>query len=115
MDLSEAFESVLADSLYDYPSESFIWSLVRPLARSATENNALALDLIDLMLSSGYFIAGDLGQGSQFSPWPGGRDEWVERIEADWRAWGDEVPTPGSIVWFAATESGREAADKLLS
>jgi hypothetical protein len=66
--------------------------------------------LIAEALREGLMVAGDL-VGAEHVPWHGEADEWAERIRQEWMdEWGDDVPTPGAVVWLNNTKAGDEFA-----
>lgn len=109
IDMGSAMRSLLAEGLVDYPNESYVLTVAGTLGGRAHEAKPAALELIRRMLESGDFVAGDL-TGTGFERWPGAVSDWMRRIHEDWATRGEEVPTPGSIVWFDMTETGQAAA-----
>lgn len=84
-------------------------------ATNLTELRDATLALIADVLREGLMVAGDL-VGSKHVPWHGEPQEWVERIRREWLdEWGDEVPTPGAIVWLGNTPAGDAVARDVLA
>lgn len=109
IDMGSAMRFLLAEGLVDYLNESYVLTVAGTLDGGAHEAMPAALELIQRMLESGDFVAGDL-TGTGFERWPGAASDWMRRIQDDWATRGEEVPTPGSIVWFDITEAGQSAA-----
>ena len=59
-------------------------------------------------------VAGDY-DGSDHVPWDCSAGDAILRIEADWRAWGHDVPTPGAVVWLDLTADGRRIGEGVLA
>lgn len=109
-------EDLLVGGLDDWAYAG--WALQS--ARLSGETNPIALrdvtlTLIAEVLRKGLMVAGDL-VGNEHVPWHGEPEEWVERIRQEWLdEWGDEVPTPGAIVWLNNTQAGDEVARDVLA
>jgi hypothetical protein len=112
--LSSAMRVLLAEALVDHVNEGYVLTVAHSLGGPIREAQTVATNLISEMLGSGLFVAGDLTEGS-FSMWPGEPRDWVERINHTWAAWGPEVPTPGSVVWFDLSIEGDAVARSLDS
>jgi hypothetical protein len=75
----------------------------------------LTVALIFEVLREGLMVAGDV-VGDKHFPWHGRPEEWGIRIREEWQAeWGDEVPSPGAIVWLANTPVGDAVARAVLA
>lgn len=99
------------------------WAYVGWVAQSArlsgetdpTALRDLALALIGEVLRDGFMVAGDLLDGEHV-PWHGDPEEWLERIRQEWLdEWGDEIPSPGAIVWLSNTPDGDKLARDVLA
>jgi hypothetical protein len=44
-------------------------------------------------------------------PWDCSVGEAIVRIVEDWEGWGDEVPTPGAVVWMELMPKGAVRAE----
>ncbi|NYG58763.1 hypothetical protein BJ980_001686 [Nocardioides daedukensis] len=108
-------EDLLVGGLDDWADAG--WALQS--ARLSGENDPtalrdLTLALIAEVLRGGLMVAGDV-IGSDHVPWPGGPDQWAERIRREWLdEWPDEVPTPGAIVWLRNTPAGDQVVRDVL-
>ena len=84
-------------------------------AKSTTVLRDATLALIDEVLREGLMVAGDV-MGSEHVLWHGEPEEWVRRIRQEWLdEWGDDVPTPGAIVWLCNTPAGDALACDVLA
>lgn len=73
------------------------------------------LVLVSNVLADGLMVAGDV-RGGEFIQWTGGPEEWIERIRLDWlNDWGDDIPTPGAVVWLENTPSGDRVGRRVLA
>ncbi|MGL5817132.1 MAG: hypothetical protein ACRCYR_06195 [Phycicoccus sp.] len=108
-------EDLLVGGLDDWADAG--WALQS--ARLSGETNLIALrdvtlTLIAEVLREGLMVAGDL-MGNEHVPWHGEPEEWMEHVRQEWLdEWGDEVPTPGAIVWLSNTQAGDEVARDVL-
>lgn len=83
--------------------------------RSAATLRDATLSLIAEAIKDATMIAGDL-LGNEHVPWHGTPEDWIDRIEREWReTWGDELPTPGAIVWLNNTPKGDAVARAVLA
>lgn len=109
-------EDLLVSGLDDWADAG--WALQSARLTGETEPSVLrdiTLDLIAEVLRKGLMVAGDL-VGSEHVSWHGEPQEWAERIRREWLdEWGDEVPTPGAIVWLNNTQAGDEVARDVLA
>jgi len=109
-------EDLLIGGLNDWADAG--WALQSSRLSGATSTTVLrdaTLTLIDEVLREGLMVAGDL-VGSEHVPWHGKPEEWVRRIRQEWLdEWGDEVPTPGAIVWLCNTAAGDALARDVLA
>jgi len=71
------------------------WDLVR----------ATTLEALAPLLKSGELVAVDLLSGGDLATWPGTPDEWLTRIDQEWRALGRD-PDIGDIAWFYGPPGG---------
>lgn len=99
-------EDALANAIDDWLYEAWICQIVR---RSGLDNplhlRTLSIGLIAELVTSGLVLAGDL-VGGDYLRWELSPGEAIIRIASEWMAWGDTIPTPGSIVWLAVTPAG---------
>ena len=73
------------------------------------------LSLIAEVLDEGLMVPGDLDDDGRHVPWVGGPARWMDRISRVWfEEWGDDLPTPGAVVWLANTPAGDEIARAAL-
>jgi hypothetical protein len=109
-------EDLLVGGLDDWADAG--WALQSARLSGETELSALrdiTLDLITEVLREGLMVAGDL-VGSEYVSWHGEPQEWAQRIRREWLdEWGDEVPTPGAIVWLDNTLAGDDFARDVLA
>jgi hypothetical protein len=99
-------EDVLANGVDDVVYAAWVHQIAR---RSGLEDAAqlrqLSVGLIADALARGLVVAGDV-EGGVHRPWDCSPAEALMRIAERWAEWGDEVPTPGAIVWLDLTEAG---------
>lgn len=109
-------EDLLVGGLNDWADAG--WALQSARLSGETDPTALrdaTLRLIAEVLREGLMVAGDL-LVDEHVPWHGSVEDVVERIAREWLdEWGDEVPTPGSIVWLDNTPAGDEIAHAVLA
>jgi len=109
-------EDLLVGGLDDWADAG--WALQSARLSGATDPVALrdlTLSLIAEVLREGLMVPGDI-VGGDHVPWHGSAQETAERITREWvDEWGDEVPTPGAIVWLSNTEAGDEIARAVLA
>ena len=75
----------------------------------------LTLGLVAEVLREGLMVPGYLF-ATYHLPWPCDAEEAAARIAQEWiDEWGDDVPTPGAIVWLNNTEAGDEVAQAVLA
>lgn len=65
------------------------WDLVR----------SISVEALAPLLRSGQLVAVDLLPAGEIAKWRGTPDEWLERIDSEWRALGRD-PTISEIAWF---------------
>lgn len=108
-------EDLLVGGLDDWADAG--WALQSSRLSGASDPIALrdfTLELIAEVLREGLMIAGDIVEGDHV-PWQTSAEEAAERIRREWLdEWGDEVPTPGAIVWLSNTAAGDEIARSVL-
>lgn len=108
-------EDLLVGGLDDWADAG--WALQSSRLSGASDPIALrdfTLELIAEVLREGLMIAGDIVEGDHV-PWQTRAEEAAERIAREWLdEWGDEVPTPGAIVWLSNTAAGDEIARSVL-
>lgn len=108
-------EDLLVGGLDDWADAG--WALQSSRLSGASDPIALrdfTLELIAEVLREGLMIAGDIVEGDHV-PWQTSAEEAAERIAREWLdEWGDEVPTPGAIVWLSNTAAGDEIARSVL-
>lgn len=109
-------EDLLVGGLDDWADVG--WALQSARLAEASDPVALrdaTLSLIAEVLSQSLMVAGDIVAGEHV-PWHGKAEEHAERIRREWLdEWGDEVPTPGAIVWLSNTSAGDEIARSVLA
>lgn len=109
-------EDLLIGGLDDWADAG--WALQSARLSGATDPTTLrevTLGLIAAVLRDGLMVAGDL-IGNEHVPWQGEPKEWIQRIRQEWLdEWGDDVPTPGSIVWLNNTPEGDQVARQALA
>ena len=81
--------------------------------RYSEEHRELALTAIRTVIRDGLAAAGDVGRQGGFTPWRGTQDEWIHRIETEWRQLGPKWPSLGEICWLGVTDAGLAAAASL--
>lgn len=108
-------EDLLVGGLDDWADAG--WALQSSRLSGASDPIALrdfTLELIAEVLREGLMIAGDIVEGDHV-PWQTSAEEAAERIAREWLdEWGDEVPTPGAIVWLSNTAAGDAIARSVL-
>ncbi len=114
MTLRTAKEDVLIGGLDDDISAEWvltsIWDDVTPDNR-----RPLGIGLIAELLVENCVVAGDIDKDG-FHQWGCSVGESIERITREWLCeWGDELPTPGAIVWLVNTELGNQVARRALA
>ena len=109
-------EDLLVGGLDDWAAAG--WALQSARLSGETDPVALrdlTLALIAGVLNNGLMVAGDVIAGEHV-PWHGSAEEVAERISREWLdEWGEEVPTPGAIVWLDNTAAGDEIARAVLA
>ncbi|AEI13416.1 hypothetical protein [Cellulomonas gilvus] len=109
-------EDLLVGGLDDWADAG--WALMSARLGGAEDPVALrdyTLGLIAEVLDEGLMVAGDVIAGEHI-PWPGSAEEAADRIRRDWLdEWGEDVPTPGSVVWLANTSAGDEIGRAVLA
>lgn len=108
-------EDALVGGLDDWQYESWIYGSTRLAGLSDyASRRTLALGLIAELLVEGLMVAGDVDEQGHH-PWPCSPGEAIERITREWLTeWGEELPTPGAVAWFANTPQGNEIAQAVL-
>lgn len=109
-------EDLLVGGLDDWADAG--WALQSARLSGETDPVALrdlTLRVIAEVLGEGLMVAGDI-VGDQHVPWHGSPEEAAERIAREWLdEWGEEVPTPGAIVWLDNTPAGDVVARAVLA
>jgi hypothetical protein len=109
-------EDLLIGGLDDWADAG--WALQSMRLSGASDPIALrdmTLTLIAEVLDERLMVAGDIVSGNHV-PWHESAKEAAERIRREWvNEWGNEVPTPGAIVWLSNTAAGDEMARSALS
>ena len=82
----------------------------RPYSEELRE---LSLSAIRALIRRGLAFAGEVDRQGKFTPWRGTQDDWINRIETEWRQLGSESPFLGEICWLGPTEAGLAAAASL--
>lgn len=108
-------EDLLVGGLDDWVDAGWAMQSARLAGASdGVELRDATLALIEEVLREGLMVAGDV-TGGVHVPWPVNPQEAADRIRRDWLAkWGDEVPTPGAIVWLSNTTKGDDLARSVL-
>ncbi|WP_295775625.1 hypothetical protein [uncultured Microbacterium sp.] len=100
----------LDDWIYETWVSNSVWNLTPPQNR-----RTVTLGLIAELLVSGLMIPGTVDRQGHH-PWTCSIGDSIERIVREWITdWGQEVPTPGAIVWLDNTEMGDELARAVLA
>jgi hypothetical protein len=109
-------EDLLVGGLDDWADAGWVLQSVRLSGeKEPAAVRDLTLNLIAEVLRDGLMVAGDVVAGEHV-PWHGSAGEVAERISREWLdEWGDDVPTPGSIVWLNNTPSGDALARAVLA
>lgn len=109
-------EDLLVGGLDDWADAG--WALQSARLSGETDPVALrdlTLRLIAEVLNEGLMVAGDI-VGEKHVPWHGSPEEVAERIRREWLdEWGEEIPTPGAVVWVDNTPAGDVIARGVLA
>lgn len=107
-------EDVLIAGLDDWIYASWVTNSARRVTGQA-HLRTFTIGLIAELLVEGLMLAGDAGPDGHH-PWPCSPGEAIERITREWLTeWGDDVPTPGAIVWLSNTQAGNKMAEDSLA
>ena len=108
-------EDVLANGVDDLVYAGWLHQIARRSGvGDPSQLRMLSLGLIAELLVRGLMVAGGF-DGDSHRPWDCSMGEAIARISEDWQGWGDEVPTPGAIVWPDLTPAGREIGEAVLA
>lgn len=108
-------EDLLANGVDDLVYEAWVYTITgRSGISEPAARRELAIGLIANALVSGLMVAGEF-DGTEHLRWEVSTGEAIVRITEDWLRWGEQVPTPGSVVWLALTPSGREVGVAVLA
>lgn len=108
-------EDLVAAGVDDWVYEAEVHSIaMRSGLTDPAQLRMLAIGLITEALVGGLAVAGHY-DGSGHRPWECSVGEAVTRIEEEWLKWGEEVPTPGSVVWLDLTSKGLELGKAVLA
>jgi hypothetical protein len=71
-----------------------------------------ALDAAVFFVREGLIMPGDISSAAGFTPWPGGPDEWVDRLRREMGEMMEQgvEPNIGDICWFDFAEEDRRLA-----
>ncbi len=108
-------EDLLVGGLDDWADAGWVLQTVR---RAGLTDHAdlrrLAIGLIAELITEHLVVPGDISVGDHV-PWQCSEGEAIERIVREWLdEWGEDVPTPGAIVWLDNTPAGDETARTVL-
>jgi hypothetical protein len=108
-------EDIIARGIDDWVYAAEVHDIAARTGLSDPEQlRMLAVGLIAEALVQGLLVAGDY-DGVEHRPWSVSVGEAIARIAEDWLKWGNEVPTPGAIVWLDLTPAGREIAEAVIA
>jgi len=108
-------EDLLANGIDDLVYEAWVYTITgRSGLTDPTSRRQLAIGMIAEVLASGLMVAGEF-DGAKHQQWEVSTGAEIMRITEDWLRWGDQVPTPGSVVWLALTPAGREVGEAVLA
>lgn len=108
-------EDVLASGVDDWVYAAEVYGIAgRTSLCDAAQLRLLSVGLIAELLVRGLVVAGEF-DGDSHRPWDCSTGEAIARISEDWQGWGDEVPTPGAIVWLDLTPAGRDIGEAVLA
>lgn len=98
-------EDLLVGGLDDWVDLSWASNSVRDLV-DISNLRTMTIGLVTEVLVEGLMVPGDVDEEGH-RPWQCSPGVAIERIAREWlRDWGEELPTPGAIVWLANTEAG---------
>jgi hypothetical protein len=109
-------EDLLVIGLDDWADVSWGWTIAFDAGVEGFDaRRATTFGLIAQVVFQGLMVPGDIVDGAHVA-WTCSAAEAVERIVNEWLTeWGDEVPTPGAIVWLANTPRADEIAHAVLA
>jgi hypothetical protein len=108
-------EDVLARGVDDWVYAAEILDIAaRTELGDASQLRQLSIGLVAELLVRGLVLAGEY-DGDGHRPWECSTGDAIARIAEEWQSWGDEVPTPGAIVWLDLTAAGRQIGEAVLA
>ncbi len=108
-------EDVLANAVDDWVYAALVHQIARRSGISdPSQLRQLSVGLIAELLVQNLVEAGEY-DGVEHRPWECTPSEAIVRIAEEWQGWGNDVPTPGAIVWLALTPIGRVMGEAVLA
>lgn len=115
MSLSGGQKSILREGLCDYVG---LWELAKHAVKSSRSSELghvqrMVLVEVGPLVLNGLVEVGRLApRPVGFEPWPGPPAEVLDRLVAEWRAFG-AMPNIGDVCYFRNTRAGVDIARKL--
>jgi hypothetical protein len=105
--------SLLARGLDDWVDAAEVSWICRDVGGASSEDQIreMALDLLNVVLMSGYMQAGELTSGG-FVAWPLSSEAALGRIAVEWEELG-RGPSLGELFWLDLTPTGERRAVQL--
>lgn len=77
-----------------------MWEISRAIeSLEEPDQSELITQVVAALLDEPSVVLGQF-EGESFVPWPGGREDWIERVRTELRAYGGK-PDIGDIGWLA--------------
>lgn len=115
MRMRTGLEDLLIRGLDDW---TYLAEAARSVARGADPAGSVreaTLALVEDALRSGLVVPGDVLDDG-FHEWRLSATPAMARIREGWeRDWGNEIPTPGAVVWLSNTPAGDGIARDVLT
>ncbi|CAN5220706.1 hypothetical protein BH11ACT5_BH11ACT5_17440 [soil metagenome] len=119
--MEQAIADILSDGLDDWQYLAALeWSVIEAARDEGVDlapgedsdpkfedRVASVLSVIAELFRRGLIVPG--GLGPEFLQWRGNADQWLERIERDWRSLGRPASI-SDVAWFANTSEGNHIA-----